>query len=156
MTEKQQKRRAYRMANRAKIKAYMDQWHKDHKVHARQYRQTHKADETAYRNIWRRANAERFRAGVERWRKANLDRRAATQKRYHARKLNAMPRWADQRKIDEFYETANGLGILTGDWYHVDHIVPLQGKTVCGLHCEQNLQVIFGSAKQEEVQYCLA
>lgn len=64
-----------------------------------------------------------------------------TSKRRAAEKM-ATPAWASSKKIMEFYITADGLGMCTGDWYEVDHIVPLQSKLVCGLHCEANLQVL--------------
>ncbi len=50
-----------------------------------------------------------------------------------ALKLNATPPWADLEKIKEIYLTCP-------EGYHVDHIVPLQGNNVCGLHVEYNLQ----------------
>lgn len=47
-------------------------------------------------------------------------------------KLQAVPKWADLNKIEKIYKSCpNG--------YHVDHIVPLVSKIVCGLHCEANL-----------------
>lgn len=49
--------------------------------------------------------------------------------------IKQRPAWADMKKIREIYENRpNG--------YHVDHIVPLRGKTVCGLHVEHNLQYL--------------
>jgi hypothetical protein len=68
-------------------------------------------------------------------------RRAITAKR-RAVLLKATPVWADFEKIKAFYETADALGMLTGEWHEVDHIIPLQGRTVCGLHCPANLQVV--------------
>jgi DNA-directed RNA polymerase subunit M/transcription elongation factor TFIIS len=53
--------------------------------------------------------------------------------RYRATKLQATPNWANLITIKEIYRTCP-------PGYHVDHIVPLKGKLVCGLHCEFNLQ----------------
>lgn len=65
-----------------------------------------------------------------------------------ARKKNACPTWVDKKKIDEIYEESVFLSIFTGVPYHVDHIIPLAGKNVCGLHVPWNLRVI--SAKENQ------
>ena len=56
--------------------------------------------------------------------------------------LNATPLWADFDAIKVEYQLANWCSEVTGIKYHVDHIVPLQGKLVCGLHVPNNLRVI--------------
>lgn len=50
------------------------------------------------------------------------------------RKLR-VPKWADHEKIDEIYRNKP-------EGYHVDHIIPLNGKTVSGLHVHNNLQYL--------------
>lgn len=47
----------------------------------------------------------------------------------------AMPPWVDEFKIKEIYSKCP-------DGYHVDHIIPLQGINVCGLHVPWNLQYL--------------
>lgn len=85
---------------------------------------------------WFHANRERHRENVARWKRMNPGRRAAWVVAYQARKKMALPKWADLKAIRRMYEDAAALGM------HVDHIVPLAGKTVCGLHCEANLQLL--------------
>ena len=54
----------------------------------------------------------------------------------------ATPAWANYEKIAEFYKQSIALTRQTGEEYHVDHIIPLRGKNVSGLHVQDNLQVI--------------
>lgn len=59
---------------------------------------------------------------------------ARTNKR-RANKLHATPSWADLDAIKEFYKNCP-------EGKSVDHIIPLQGKKVCGLHVLENLQYL--------------
>lgn len=62
--------------------------------------------------------------------------------RRKATKLKATPSWADKKAMQEFYREAKRMTEATGIKYHVDHIVPLVSKKVCGLHSQDNLRVI--------------
>lgn len=61
---------------------------------------------------------------------------------YYTAKLQAMPKWADRSEIAKVYQESRKATLATGVKHEVDHIVPLQGETVCGLHVHWNLQVI--------------
>ena len=73
-------------------------------------------------------------------RKAAIVRHHAAKRRIA--KINRMPPWADVQAIKAFYDEAARLTSETGEMHHVDHIIPLQGKLVSGLHVESNLQVL--------------
>jgi hypothetical protein len=65
-----------------------------------------------------------------------------------AAKLKATPKWLTTSQLDEIkamYVLADELTKSTGIPHQVDHIVPLQGSNVCGLHVPWNLQVIAAS-----------
>ena len=59
-----------------------------------------------------------------------------------ADQLNATPAWADMGAIKAIYRQAREMTDSLGEPYEVDHVVPLKGRTVCGLHVPQNLQII--------------
>jgi len=64
---------------------------------------------------------------------------------YRARKLSATPPWLDEKmlsEIKEVYRECQELSEETGVPHHVDHIVPLKGKNVRGLHVPWNLRAI--------------
>ena len=78
----------------------------------------------------------------------NKVKRNAECRTRQANKLNATPAWANQGYIRIFYEGAKIEEGRTGQKVHVDHIVPLNHKLVCGLHCEDNLQLLFAKENQ--------
>jgi hypothetical protein len=52
------------------------------------------------------------------------------------------PNWANMDEINKIYKKSKEISLTTGIVHHVDHIIPLHGKTVSGLHVESNLQII--------------
>jgi hypothetical protein len=62
-----------------------------------------------------------------------------------AKKLQATPKWYggfDEFVLEEAYDLSSKRQETTGVAWEVDHMVPLQAKTACGLHCADNIQVI--------------
>lgn len=59
-----------------------------------------------------------------------------------ALQLERTPCWADLADIYKFYYQCEELTRSTGIQHHVDHIVPLLGRRVSGLHVAENLRVI--------------
>lgn len=111
---------------------------------------------------WSKANRERKKGNTDRYRSKPESRQKAVEyssdyykvrrhKKTHynrlrkSRKDNQTPSWLtkqNKERIECYYELARDLRVITGQDYHVDHIIPLNGKNVCGLHVPWNLQVL--------------
>ena len=103
--------------------------------------------ERKYKNNERytKENPHRIKAWRRNWRSRNKEKVLAEANDRRAKKLNATPCWLseDQKKdIERVYKVSVLMTIITGEQYHVDHIVPLRGKDVCGLHVSWHLQAI--------------
>jgi formate hydrogenlyase subunit 6/NADH:ubiquinone oxidoreductase subunit I len=84
---------------------------------------------------WLKNNREQKREIDKRYRKDNRKILNAKAGRERAILLQACPSWSNKKQIQDIYKSCpNG--------YHVDHIIPLRGKEVCGLHVPNNLQYL--------------
>lgn len=94
---------------------------------------------------YRKDNREEINEKHSAYKKANRGLSNAQWMKYHANKKNATPPWLTKEQEDDIkamYVLAKKYEKLCNIRYHVDHIVPLAGKDVCGLHVPWNLQLL--------------
>lgn len=113
-------------------------------------REAHREDQRAYAKAhyaggrqayieraaeWRRANLTRRREIASAWSRNNPGKALANRWRRIAAQLQRTPPWADLAAIRAIY-----LACPPG--MHVDHVIPLRGRRVSGLHVPNNLQYL--------------
>jgi hypothetical protein len=116
-------------------------------IKQRQSNKVTKAKDSAKKKQWYLKNRQRNIANTQLWIENNRARSNATKKKYGAAKINRTPTWlsaVDFERIETQYKLAEILTKLHNEPWHVDHVIPLQGKLVSGLHVPSNLQVIRG------------
>ena len=91
---------------------------------------------------YRNRNPEAFKATQDKHRKTKLGYYAYKSSEYRASKLLATASWGDSNYIKDLYENAKEAFMVLGIHFEIDHIIPLQGMDVCGLHVPDNLQVL--------------
>lgn len=96
---------------------------------------------------WYKAHKEAVTTYGLKYSKNNRHIKNKIQAKRRAVKLRATPSWLNKEQLNEMaelYILARELAWLNqdGQSFHVDHIIPLQGKEVCGLHVPWNLQLL--------------
>lgn len=127
------KGKEWREANKSEIAAKRSERRKGDKVIA------------AKKKEWQQNNKDKVAEYNRRWKQSNRDRHNALNMKRHAAKMNRTPPWLTKQHYDamkELYNMAKELTRNTGIKHEVDHIVPLQGEAVSGLHVPWNLQVL--------------
>ncbi len=134
--------------------------------HAKEYYKKTKEKQNLIGKIWRANNKEKVRQKINKWRNNNPERtkeidkkvkrkrvilglRAAENAKRRAALLQRILPGTDLEAIKRFYQNCpKGMT--------VDHIIPLQGKTISGLHKVENLQYLTLSENSSKTnKYCI-
>lgn len=113
-----------------------------HREYHRRWYEKNKDQRRVTVAAWRESNKDKVREIDRRWAKSNRVKRYAKTAAYRAARRKAIPSWADRHAILAVYAEAHRLSRETGIPHHVDHVVPLTGRTVCGLHVADNLRAV--------------
>lgn len=114
-------------------------------VWKKEYRERTQEQRAAYILKWREKNKAHVVSYSKSYRDQNKDRYAYLCQKRKIALMRRTPQWLTEDEywlIAEAYSLAALRTDVTGVKHHVDHIIPLRGKNVSGLHVPQNLQVI--------------
>jgi hypothetical protein len=130
---------AYEAANKEKIARRTNAHYAANKERIQSRNRAHYAanieELRASNKVYREANKEMVTQGRNRWITANPGKAKASWSKSRAARKRRVPKWANNDAIAAVYDQSS-------DGHHVDHIVPLQGKNVSGLHVAANLRVV--------------
>lgn len=137
-------------------------WYARNKDYARmktkEWREANSERKLEYRKAEYSRNKEAAKLAAKEYRKKYPDKVNHWSRMKQCAKAQRIPVWLtveDKWVISEIYELAKLRSRCTGVEWHVDHIIPLRGKTVSGLHTPINLQVILEQENKVKRNYFL-
>lgn len=126
-------------------------WDNSHREHIKEYDAKRYAKNPekgkAYSRNYKAINREQVREYFRNRQEQYPHLHAAKEAKRRALKLKATPKWFNNILVQDIYQLAKEMELATAAAghpieYHVDHVIPLQSKLVCGLHVHTNLQIL--------------
>ena len=139
----------YRQNNPEKIKEWKSAWRKTergreyHRQSSKDYYHAGKAKEAQKK--YQEANKEKIALKNKRWRENYPWKNARKEAKRKSLKHQAMPKMYSKKDdiwLENMFALCRVMEKRTGTKYHVDHIVPLKNKVVCGLHWIGNWAIL--------------
>lgn len=143
-----QRQKKYAAMNKEKVIAASKKWNQENKQKMLDAAMRH-FNKIKDDPLFRSKKAEASRE----WAKKNPEKVAQQSAKKRAEKLKRMPKWLtddEKTKIKRCYKIAQMMTVSFGKKYHVDHIIPLKGKLVSGLHVPWNLTVLKAEVNMEK------
>lgn len=114
---------------------YRKSYNKRAKSQISKYNKQYRLDNLEHIKSYKRNRRDAQREACKKWSRQNPHKVNELAARKRARRKEQTPKWANIKAIREFYKNCP-------EGYHVDHIVPVKGETVSGLHVLANLQYL--------------
>lgn len=136
--KKIQQAKEYRCNNKEKVK-------ETKKIYKAKYKLENAERLSEQRKQHYEQNKERIQQQNKQWRKLNPAKALVYTRNRQAARMQRTPNWLtseDFQAIELVYAEAKNREVETGIKHNVDHIIPLRGKNVSGLHVPANLQIL--------------
>ena len=118
---------------------------KCYKDYKKKYYNDNIEEQRLARKLYKENHKAKIKIANRKWLEDNRGIHNSNVRKREAAKLQRTPKWLTElqlTEIKELYIVASELSWLSEGGLHVDHVVPLQGKEVSGLHVPWNLQII--------------
>lgn len=120
--------------------------YKKHLSNMKKWRERYPERKRLSNESWRKEKGSKYCSKLTMdWQRNNKEKHNMKIAKRRAAKIQRIVPWSDNIKIQKLYCKAQELTKKTGIVHHVDHIIPLQGKNVSGLHTHDNLQILTAS-----------
>ena len=131
-----ERKRIWRLQNVERLKEY-----------AKNHYQENKEEYIEKAKSWQSENKDKRKQILSKHKRENRAKHTADTAKYRADKDKRTPNWLtefDHIHIKALYQLAAMRTRESGFPWHVDHIIPLRGRNVSGLHTPTNMRVIPG------------